>query len=95
MDQTTCTTSGLICKTGFVLLALLAAWLYLAHFEHAVWPGKCTGVNMKVDKGQVVATQLQGNTLALTVTFPDQKVTKVIVYDYCKGQVLNSVEAAW
>ena len=95
MDQTTCTTSRLICKTGCVLLALLAAWFYLAHHEHMVWPGKCTGVNMKVEKGQVVAAQLQGSALALTVTFPEQKVTKVIVYDYCKGQVLNSVEASW
>jgi hypothetical protein len=95
MDQTTCTTSGLICKTACVLLALLAVWFYFAHFEHAIWPGKCTGVDMKVEKGQVVAAQLQENALALTVTFPDQKVTKVIVYDYCKGQVLNTVEAAW
>ncbi len=95
MNQGTCTTSSLICKISCALLAILAAWFYLAHAQHMIWPGKCTGVNMRVEKGQVVAAQLQGDALALTVTFPEQKVTKVIVYDYCKGLVLNSVEAAW
>ena len=33
------------------------------------------------------------NVLAITAAFPEQRNTKVIVYDYCKGMVVSSIEA--
>jgi len=81
-------------KVVTVFLLLAVAWFYLAHHEHVVWPGKCIGVNMKIENGEIRAAQVEGGVLAVTAAFPDQRVTKVIVYDYCQGKVLSSVETS-
>ena len=93
MEGTTCNKFQPLCKIITLVLLVILAWSYLAFDRHAVWPGKCTGVNMKVEGGEVKAAQLQNDHLILTVAFPEQKVTKVILYDYCKGTVLSSIEA--
>jgi|GEM_PF-4653420 len=94
MNDSACNKSKSIqCAVGSILL-LLAAWFYLAFSHHMLWPGKCTGVNMKVEGGEVKGAQLEGDHLAITADFPSQHVTKVILYDFCSGKVLSAVEAA-
>jgi hypothetical protein len=93
MDQPNCTKSRLICKISVLGLLLAAIWFYLSHHEHMVWPGKCIGVNMKIDNGEIRSAQVQGGALAVTAFFPDQRVTKVIEYEYCQGRVLSSIES--
>ena len=93
MNDPTCTTSKPICKAISVILIVLAVWFYLAFDRHMIWPGRCTGVNLKVDGGEVIGAQLYGDSLAITAAFPGKSVTKVILYDYCSGRVLSSVES--
>jgi len=93
MDGTNCNKYQPVCKILGLILLIAVIWFYLAFNRHMVWPGRCTGVNMKVEGGEVRGAQLEGEHLALTVAFPEQRVTKVILYDYCKGNVLSSVEA--
>ena len=93
MNEMTCTKSKLICKIAILVLILLVVWFYLAFNRHMVWPGLCTGVNMKIEGGEVKAAQIDGQHLAVTANFPGQGVTKVILYDYCSGRVLSSVES--
>jgi hypothetical protein len=94
MDEKQCGKTGLLCKIVTPVLLVAAAWFYLAHHEHLVWPGKCIGVNMKIENGEIRSAQVEGGVLAVTAAFPDQHVTKVIVYDYCEGKVLKSVETS-
>jgi len=94
MDENSCGKMKSVCKIGTLVLVLAAVWFYLAHHEHMVWPGKCIGVNMKIENGEIRSAQVDGGVLAITAAFPDQRVTKVIVYDYCSGRVLSSVETS-
>jgi hypothetical protein len=94
MDGSSCGKMKVVCKIATVVLVLAAAWFYLAHQEHVVWPGKCVGVNMKIEGGEIRSAQVQGGMLAVTAMFPTQQVTKVIVYDYCEGRILSSVETS-
>ena len=83
-----------ICKIVIPLIALALVWFYLAHHEHMIWPGKCVGVNLKIEQGEIRSAQVEGGALAITAVFPGQQVTKVIVYDYCQGRILSSVETS-
>ncbi len=94
MDENSCGKMKPVCKIVTLVLLLAVAWFYLAHHEHMVWPGKCIGVNMKIENGEIRSAQVQDGVLAVTAAFPDQRVTKVIVYDYCQGKVLSSVETS-
>jgi len=46
-----------------------------------------------IEKGDIRAVTVGGEVLAITDAFPEQRNTRVIVYDYCKGVVVSSVEA--
>jgi len=94
MDENSCGKMKSTCKIATLVIALLVVWFYLAHSQHMVWPGKCIGVNMKIENGEIRSAQVEGGVLAVTAAFPDQRVTKVIVYDYCGGKVLSSVETS-
>jgi hypothetical protein len=94
MNGANCDKMKPICKTVALVLVLAVAWFYLAHHEHLIWPGKCVGVSMKIENGEIRTAQVQGAVLAVTAAFPSQQVTKVIVYDYCQGKVLSSVESS-
>jgi hypothetical protein len=94
MDGNSCGKMKPVCKVVTLVLLLAAAWFYLAHHEHMVWPGKCVGVSMKIQDGEIRSAQVQDGVLAVTAVFPNQQVTKVIVYDYCEGKVLSSVETS-
>jgi hypothetical protein len=94
MDGSSCSKMKPVCLIVALALALAAVWFYLAHHEHLVWPGKCVGVSMKIENGDIRSAQVQGGVLAVTAVFPSQQVTKVIVYDYCEGRILSSVEAS-
>jgi len=94
MNGTNCDKMKPICKIVAPVLVLAAVWFYLAHHEHLVWPGKCVGVSMKIENGEIRSAQVQNGVLAVTAAFPSQQVTKVIVYDYCQGKVLSSVETS-
>ncbi len=72
----------------------MVCWCYLAFGAHAVWPGKCTGLNLTIEKGDIRAVQVAGDVLAIIAAFPEQKKAKVIVYDYCKWLVVSSIEAS-
>ena len=73
MDQPSCTKSRLTCKITVLVLILAAVWFYLAHHEHMVWPGKCVGVSMKIENGEIRSAQVDGGVLAVTATFPDHE----------------------
>ena len=94
MDENICGTKKSVCKIIALVLVLAAVWFYFAHHEHMVWPGKCVGVSMKIENGEIRSAQVEGGVLAVTAAFPDQHVTKVIVYDYCQGRVLSSIESS-
>jgi hypothetical protein len=94
MDGNSCGKMKSICKIVALVLVLAAVWFYLAHHEHMVWPGKCVGVSMKIENGEIRSAQVEGAVLAVTAVFPTQQVTKVIVYDYCQGRILSSVETS-
>jgi len=94
MKAPTCNRKKTIKCIVTAILPVLVVWFYLAHHEHMVWPGKCIGVNMKIENGEIRTAQVEGGVLAVTAGFPDQHVTKVIVYDYCQGKVLSSVETS-
>jgi len=94
MDRNSCGKMKPVCLIVTLALALAAVWFYLAHHEHLVWPGKCVGVSMKIENGEIRSAQVQGGTLAVIAAFPAQQVTKVIVYDYCEGRILSSVESS-
>jgi hypothetical protein len=94
MEENNCGKMKPVCKIITLVLVVAVVWFYLAHNEHLVWPGKCIGVNMKIENGEIRSAQVEGGVLAVTAMFPDQRVTKVIVYDYCGGRVLSSVETS-
>ena len=94
MDLPNCTKFRLVCTISVIVVIFAAIWFHLAHHEHVVWPGKCIGVNLKIENGEIRTAQVEGGVLAIAATFPDQHVTKVIVYDYCQGKVLSSVETS-
>ena len=94
MNDTSCEKSKLACKIISLLLIIAVVWFYLAYSRHIVWPGKCAGVNMKIEGGIVRSANIEGEHLAITADFPAQNVTKVILYDYCSGTVLSSVESS-
>ena len=76
-----------------MLAVILVCWGFLAYGAHAVWPGRCAGLNLNIEKGEIRAVTVGNNVLAITAAFPEQRNTKVIVYDYCKGVVVSSIEA--
>jgi len=78
----------------FLLAFIVVCWGYLAYGAHAVWPGKCTGLNLNIENGDIRAVTVGGDVLAITAAFPEQKKTRVLVYDYCKGVVVSSIEAS-
>jgi hypothetical protein len=89
-----CLKASRACKLICLLLLIAAVWFYLAFDRHIVWPARCSGVNMKIEGGEVRGAQIEGDHLAITADFPSQHVTKVILYDYCSGKVLSSVESS-
>jgi len=79
----------------------VVALIYLIH-ERNQSPGKpfgqesqenqCPGGNLKLDGGEIKAMNEYDGLLFLHIAAPDKTAEKVVVFDYCSGKPLSTVE---
>lgn len=56
--------------------------------------GACPGGNIKTNGGQIRSFTIDKSLIFLTLDFPKQNISKLVVYDYCQGKIITTIEAA-